>query len=100
MLIHHREHLYRAHKKPIHCKRCWTLFKSQEELEEHMIIQAADICETVPGKTPDGITVEQVMQLRSRKKSTREQSDEDRWRDIYRLLFPDEQVPSPCKSPP
>ncbi|PVH70356.1 hypothetical protein DL98DRAFT_540915 [Cadophora sp. DSE1049] len=34
-------------------------------------------------------------QLRSRKKSHWNQLEEDRWKEIYRLLFPDEKVPSP-----
>jgi hypothetical protein len=94
-----KEHLYRVHKQPIHCKRCWMVFKTPRELDDHMMVQAAEICEIVKGQIPDGITGEQELHLRSRKKKTRDQTDEDRWRDIYKLLFPTDQVPSPYFTP-
>src|SRR3569833_322223 len=94
----HREHLYRAHKIPPHCKRCWKVFEKETELDEHIMVPAADICETRPGTSPAGITPDQVNQLRSRKKSSRNQTDEDRWHDMYRLLFPNDVIPSPCES--
>ena len=51
----------------------------------------------LPGQPPDGITPENEKQLKSRKKTHPNQSDGDRWKDIYKLLFPNEEVPSPCK---
>ena len=47
---------------------------------------------------PDGVTAEIVEKLRSKK--TAQKTEAERWQDIYKLLFPDEMVPSPCKSPP
>jgi hypothetical protein len=47
---------------------------------------------------PDGITPEIAVKLKSRKKASPDQSVPERWKDIYRLLFPDELVPLPCKS--
>jgi hypothetical protein len=82
---------------PIHCKRCWTQFKDQNLLDSHITVAATDICELKVGSPPEGITPEHERRLRSRKKTSRDQNDEDRWKDMYRLLFPNEQVPSSCK---
>ena len=98
MLIIHREHLYRCHQMVRHCRRCWKTFKAQTQLDSHMTVAAADICEVQPVRTPEGITPDQEKRLRSRKKTSPTQSDEDRWKDIYRLLFPNEEIPSPCKT--
>jgi hypothetical protein len=87
--------LYRRHRVPIQCKRCWAKFKSQSELEEHYDVD--DICEKKPGRTSEGVTNDIEKQLCSRKKLGPGQSEEDRWKEIYKLLFPDEITPSPCE---
>jgi hypothetical protein len=95
----YREHLYRCHQRPVHCKRCWKIFKIQEQLDSHLTVLDADICGLQAGCSPEGITPEHERRLRSRKKTSPDQTDEDRWKDIYRLLFPNEEIPSPCKFP-
>jgi hypothetical protein len=92
---HLREHLYRKHRVPIQCKRCWINFKSSTELEGHYT--ADDICEKKAGTTAEGVTADIEERLRSRKQMGPRKSEEDRWREIYKLLFPDEIVPSPCE---
>jgi hypothetical protein len=50
----------------------------------------------------DGFTKAQEKQLRSRKKSDLNVTDEGKWREIYRILFPDDDpamIPSPCEHP-
>jgi hypothetical protein len=37
--------------------------------------------------------------LRSRKKTSRHQTEDDRWKEIYQILFVGEEIPSPCKFP-
>jgi hypothetical protein len=81
----------------VHCKRCWKLFKTQEQLDSHLLVDASDICGVQTGHPPEGITVEHERRLRSRKKASPNQTDGDRWKDIYKLLFPNEEIPSPCK---
>lgn len=54
-------------------------------------------CQVRDIKTPADITAQQEKQLKSKKYVTKRLSEEDKWRDIYRLLFPGERVPSPCK---
>jgi len=48
-------------------------------------------------KIVEGITAKMEKQLRCRKKAYRGQSDAERWKDIYKLLFPLEAVPDPCE---
>jgi hypothetical protein len=67
-------------------------------LDNHITVAASDICELKKGKEPDGLTAEMERSLRSRKKVHPNQTEEDRWKEIYRLLFPNQEIPSPCKS--
>lgn len=59
---------------------------------------AIKTCNLQPPVIVDGITCKLERQLRSRKKTHSTQSQEDRWKAIYRILFPLEIIPSPCKS--
>ncbi len=47
----------------------------------------------------EGFTKDQEKRLRSRKKTNADMTDEDKWREIYMILFPDDEhaIPSPCK---
>ncbi|KAK4166915.1 hypothetical protein QBC43DRAFT_11351 [Cladorrhinum sp. PSN259] len=91
-----KEHLYRRHYKT-HCQRCKQTFADPRELEEHeMMIQG---CEVVDGNIPSDITTHQEKQLKSRKHNARRKTDEEKWREIYELLFPNEPVPSPYPEP-
>ncbi|TVY48990.1 Resistance to glucose repression protein [Lachnellula occidentalis] len=85
----------KCHQVSPHCKRCWRTFKTQQQLDSHITVAATDICEVQPGNPPTGITPAVERQLRSRKKSHPNQTDEERWKDIYKLLFPNEEIPSP-----
>jgi hypothetical protein len=51
----------------------------------------------LPGQPPEGITPKQVTELKSKAKLHPNQTEEDRWKEIFKLLFPGEDVPSPCK---
>jgi len=51
-------------------------------------------------KAGDGCTKEQEKRLRSRKKSRPNMTEEERWTEIYMILFPEDEtgtLPSPCK---
>lgn len=45
----------------------------------------------------DGLTSDIVEKLKSRKKSDKDQSESERWAEIYKLLFPVDIIPEPCK---
>ncbi len=55
-------------------------------------------CEVLSQYSPCDMTPYQHKQLRMKKLTARRQTDEEKWTDIYQLLFPNEPVPSPCKS--
>ena len=89
-----RQHLFRCHRI-FQCERCNELFRDEQELEKHFM--AVKACELQPPVPADGITEAVDKRLRSRKKTHREQSADERWKEIYGILFPNQIVPSPCK---
>jgi hypothetical protein len=91
-----RGHLYRYHRI-FQCPRCKEPFKYQEALERHFL--EVKSCELNLVEPIEGITDNVEKRLRSRKKTHRDQSEFERWQEIYRILFPTEEVPSPCKLP-
>jgi hypothetical protein len=72
------------------------VFDSEDLLMSHSRDEA-NRCQIQPEQALDGITLETEWLLRSRKKEYRGQSKLELWRKMYRTLFPDEIVPSPCK---
>jgi hypothetical protein len=54
-------------------------------------------CKLLEDVQHEGITNDMAEKLRSKKKAHRDQSEEDRWKEIYQILFPTEIPPSPCK---
>jgi hypothetical protein len=90
-----REHLYRKHCK-VHCVRCKQTFRKPAELELHEL--AAEGCQVREVRYPPAdITAQQERHLKSKRYATRYQTEEEKWREVYRLLFPGEPVPSPCE---
>lgn len=93
-----REHLYRCHRLPsFQCIRCRMTFKSSEKLLQHS--QADIACNVVrDGSGQEGINHEQLMKLKSRKRSRDASTEHDKWIHMYKILFPgDHIIPSPCK---
>ncbi|EKG16760.1 Zinc finger C2H2-type protein [Macrophomina phaseolina MS6] len=96
-----KEHLYRQHMQPAYqCTRCMACFDSDGELRDHS--RAEVPCEIKPNNIPDGITAEQEKALKSKKRTNKPgkvSSDVEKWREIYGLLFPCENIPSPYCNP-
>ncbi|KAK3307688.1 uncharacterized protein B0T15DRAFT_393551 [Chaetomium strumarium] len=92
-----KTHLYRWHQLPIQCPRCWTVFKTDDQRQSHL--QQDPPCAVQPNQTLyEGFTKDQEKRLRSRKKTQADTTDEAKWREIYMILFPDDDVaaiPSP-----
>lgn len=78
------------------CQRCKILFRNQEEVSSHL--KEVKGCELREMEIGDGVTNEIVEQLKSKKKAHRDETEEDRWHKIYKLLFPECPGPSPCES--
>ncbi|KAF2806291.1 uncharacterized protein BDZ99DRAFT_394273, partial [Mytilinidion resinicola] len=94
-----KEHLYRNHALPIACPRCCNTFKSDAELYNHS--RAPESCEVQEQRPLDGFNRDQEMRLKSKKRSPTIVTEEEKWKAIYRILFPfdpEADMPSPCKS--
>jgi hypothetical protein len=89
-----REHLYRRHLAPPYCKRCKKGFDDEETLQAHLFARIP--CSFEEGKPPDGISGAMKKALKNRKNTNPKQSQSERWKEIYRMLFPGSQVPEPC----
>lgn len=96
MLIDYREHLYRRHLLPPQCHRCCTTFSNDVTLREHQRDpRGCDVREQMP---LEGFDKEQERHLKSKKKSQVHQTEEEKWKGVYRILFPDdgeEDIPTP-----
>ncbi|EAA28616.2 hypothetical protein GE21DRAFT_6784 [Neurospora crassa] len=92
-----KSHLYRRHEL-IQCPRCWSTHKNNKSLVAHL--QTDPSCEKQPNLSiVDGVTPEQKEKLLSRKKTHGDMTDEEKWRHMYMILFPDDDkdsIPSPC----
>jgi uncharacterized C2H2 Zn-finger protein len=90
-----KEHLYRAHAQSIYCPRCYTMFDTDTDLSNHL---RSAHCHVSAPQPIEGIDRETLKALRKRSPALR--LEEDKWRDVYHLLFPHVAVgdtPSPCK---
>ncbi|KAL2024336.1 hypothetical protein VTK56DRAFT_8818 [Thermocarpiscus australiensis] len=92
-----KEHVYRNHSMRSLkncCLRCFEHFDKPESLKSH---QRAEVSCKLKQKSEDTITEEQEKLLRARSKP--HSSEEEKWKEMYRILFPDETVPSPYFDP-
>jgi hypothetical protein len=60
--------------------------------------EGCDVRASNPEIPVEGITDRLQKQLQCRKKLYAGQTEAERWQKVYQLLFPNEIVPSPCKS--
>ncbi|KAJ3467664.1 hypothetical protein MRS44_005228 [Fusarium solani] len=97
-----KEHLLRPHtpksfRDPSGCPRCLEGFKTKELLAQHLrqepqcLIKAPEI---IAGQ----LTLEQAANLRSTRKKS-DMSEEDRWFEIYQILFPDHDLSTMSLTP-
>jgi len=90
-----KEHIYRSHKPQPFCYRCHKQFGSERLVKEHLKDPVP--CQVATFPEPDGIDKEVEKELRG-KKRTKDRSDIEKWKDMYRILFPDvpeDQIPLP-----
>lgn len=84
---------------PAICPRCQEQFDSEEEVTGHL--NAPERCEKKPRKAnEEGFDREQELRLRTKKRSKGEGSEEEKWRAVFMVLFPNapvSEVPSPCR---
>ncbi|KAF6812326.1 hypothetical protein CSOJ01_05196 [Colletotrichum sojae] len=89
-----KEHLYRVHQGKPFCPRCGATFEAEDEVRGHLS-RPEGVCErAVDGFEVEGFDAAQEKKLHSRKR--KRTSEEENWRDIFRILFPGEiSVPDP-----
>jgi hypothetical protein len=91
-----KEHLYRRHLLPIQCNRCCSIFENESQLREHQRDPRG--CEIQEQMPLEGFDKAQERKLKSKKRSLGSQTEEDKWKSVYRILFPDDaddDMPSP-----
>ncbi|KAF4614326.1 hypothetical protein G7Y89_g15411 [Cudoniella acicularis] len=78
-----------------YCQRCKEFFEKQEDLESHL--QRMEGCEFVQAEPADGILIGGSVQnkIRDRKKTYPGQTEMEKWQELYKILFPMEDIPSP-----
>jgi len=105
-----KEHVYRKHSprgkdaSMNACNRCFRCFADAKALKEHQ--RAKTPCRLrgegeKEGDREEGAmgvdliteTQEELLRMRAKANS----SSEEKWRDMYKVIFPGEEVPSPCK---
>lgn len=88
-----RQHLERMHTIPVHCPRCYTVFRNNTEARDKHVREGT--CQTVPEQHLEGIDKATMRKLKRRGTS---KSVQDSWYSMFTLLFPGAKKPeSPCK---
>lgn len=98
MLTVDREHLYRRHTLAPQCVRCCASFESEDKLNEHQ--RAPEGCIINERDTQEGLTKRQIEKLKARGSMFQAGSDEEKWKTIYLMCFPDTplvEMPTPCE---
>ncbi|RYO42753.1 hypothetical protein AA0111_g398 [Alternaria arborescens] len=91
-----KEHLYRRHLLPPQCHRCCTTFTNDVALREHQRDPSG--CELREQIPLEGFDKEQEKRMKSKKGSQMHHSEIEKWKAVYRILFPDDNdadMPSP-----
>lgn len=96
-----KQHLYRRHVRPDvkQCSRCYEEFESDSLLEQH--VRKAERCaERERPPQEEGLNYNQEKSLKCRKRIINT-SEEEKWKRVYRICFPDvaeADIPSSCMS--
>ncbi|KAF9738025.1 flocculation suppression protein [Paraphaeosphaeria minitans] len=90
-----KDHLKRVHMHPLRCRRC-HIEMSEEELEAHMFLDK--ICTKRPAPADDRMAPQTLWKLDfKRAPFVNARSTEEKWKMLYRMLFPadaEESIPS------
>ncbi|KAJ3453956.1 hypothetical protein MRS44_018588 [Fusarium solani] len=92
-----KEHIFRRHMlSSTQCENCLEQFETRPALDDHLQTP----CREKPPLGSYGINKEQESQLRSRKMYQKSFDGEEKWRAIYKIIFPGEgNIPSPYYEP-
>ncbi|KIW09128.1 hypothetical protein, variant 1 [Verruconis gallopava] len=90
-----KEHIYRKHALPIHCRRCNAIFDTETSLTVHSKQEIS--CLPTVGIELEGFDKNQEKMLKAKKKLPH-LSEAEKWIEIFKILFPHDdpdQIPSP-----
>jgi len=91
-----RQHLERMHTIPIHCPKCYAVFRNNTEARDKHVREGT--CQTVPERCLEGIDKATMRKLKRRGTS---KSVQESWYSMFTTLFPGAKKPeSPCKPDP
>ncbi|CCT69142.1 uncharacterized protein FFB20_11743 [Fusarium fujikuroi] len=90
-----KEHLYRNHSPPKYqCRRCSSDLKTAGALGTHSKqIPACDPCTSTQDQ--DILDDDTLERLRSKKGMGQKKSESEKWTEVYKIVFPNDRVPSP-----
>ncbi|KAM7189588.1 hypothetical protein V8F33_009956 [Rhypophila sp. PSN 637] len=92
-----KEHLYRRHRQPkFRCDRCCQPFADKKTHTDHL--RNVTSCPLKPMEPIEGFDADQETRLKSRKKAMTELCEGEKWKAVFRILFPhvdDSDMPSP-----
>jgi hypothetical protein len=80
------------------CVRCCAAFETETDRDDHMRSQEQCSVRDPPPRR-NGFNASQRDQLKSRPKGYKLMSEPQKWRYVYKILFPevdDADIPSPC----
>ncbi|KAK1485590.1 hypothetical protein CCUS01_03730 [Colletotrichum cuscutae] len=82
-------------KQKPNCPRCRSLFKTEAEVGTHL--KAQTLCNVVQGEdSVEGFDAAQEKLLKSKKRRKGVETEEDKWREIFKILFPSHRdIPDP-----
>lgn len=77
-----KQHLYRNHWRGKHCRQCFAIFKSDNELEEH---RQSLVCEPKRCPFPEKFDTDVHTEIRKKRP---QQNSEQVWYTLWDILFP------------
>ncbi|KAF2179538.1 hypothetical protein K469DRAFT_693919 [Zopfia rhizophila CBS 207.26] len=94
-----RTHIRLIHTKPLRCVRCWIDMATSEAYDEHL--RSDQRCVKAPEPQDDRISIQRLENLTlHRLPFNKAKSESEKWRILYRILFPqDADVPCPYEEP-
>lgn len=86
------------HAQLPHCRRCYATFENESLLTEHA--RSVNGCAKQDPISLQGFDKDQEKRLKGRSDMFQADSEEEKWKIVYLILFPDTalgELPSPCK---
>ncbi|ETS05791.1 hypothetical protein M419DRAFT_71321 [Trichoderma reesei RUT C-30] len=88
-----RDHIRRKHLRPRHlCERCFAAFRNQAGLQRHSALQC------IANENDPYLSSTDWERLRAAR--IRNKPDDEKWKQMYHVLFPNEEIPNPYKGGP